>query len=104
MANVWKLASVKDLPNMVLVSWAIMEASYDTLPNSRHFVGWDVNGHQGYVSSPIKEFDATKKVGKTRSGRIVKLNGPSHMNQDALYVWNIWKRINNVKGEKEISL
>lgn len=90
--NVWKPASIKDEPEVILSQWNVMRL----LDGSRHFVGWNVMLGEGRVSSAIKEFDNTTMSGKTQSGRIYQLNGPSRHNADASYVWTIWCKVNKI--------
>lgn len=90
--NVWKPASIKGEPEVILSSWNVMRL----LDGSKHFVGWNVMLREGRVSSAIQEFDNSTMNGKTRSGRIYQLEGPSGHNGHANYVWTIWCKINKV--------
>lgn len=96
--NVWKVGNITQEPEVVLIQWSVLQ-----LPcGDRHFVGWNLILGEGRVSSAIQEFDKTTLTGKTRSGRIYKLDGPSGHNNDAQYVWAAWCRINKVDRDTVI--
>lgn len=97
--TVWKVASVIEDPEIFLVSWKVME----TKEGTRHFVGYNVSGREGRVSSAIEKFDKVQMTGVTSSGRVYKLKGPSNPNLDAEYVWNRWRNINDVDEYIDVS-
>jgi hypothetical protein len=100
--SIWLPISVEKEPEVGLTHWQIMEVSDQIGTKSRHFVGLDQFG--GRVSSSIQEFDANKKIGVTRSGRIYKLIGCPSKSLDAEYVWNIWKKDNKITEEIVINI
>jgi hypothetical protein len=97
---VWKTETVTEQPEIELVDWQIMETDV----GSRHFVGYHQKNREGRVSSDIISFDNVNLVGKTISGRVYQLIGYPRTNKDALYVWENFKSINNVKSENNITV
>jgi hypothetical protein len=101
--SLFRPASVKDMPEVFLSRWHVTEASNDT-ETTLHFVGYNSKEGYGMVSSPIVEFDFTKKCGKTRSGRVYQLVGQPGFNVEADYVWQNWKKFNNITESQEINI
>lgn len=98
--SVWKTKPVTEQPEITLTRWGIFE----TPEGDRHFYGYHYAGMEGRVSSKILEFDPIAQVGKTKSGRVYKLEGESGSNPDAEYVLGVWKQVNNVKDVKPIDI
>lgn len=92
--SIWKPAPVLESPDVTLSHWQVVE-----LPDGdRHFIGYNTIELAGRVSSKIVKFDKDTKIGTTRSGRQYKLIGDcTTRNGDAEYVWEIWKKYNNIK-------
>ncbi len=88
----WKAAPVDAQPEMHLLRWQVFETDHA----GRHFIGWSQEERSGRVSSAILEYDPLQKRGKTLSGRIYQLEGPPGRDEDALYVWEHWHRVNGV--------
>ncbi|AJC16096.1 hypothetical protein [Pandoraea sputorum] len=82
-----------------LARWQVFEVDSGT----HHFVGWVNEDMRGSVSSAIQEFDTQKGAGRTASGRIYQLAGPSSYDGDALYVWDQWRRLNHVESFQDVS-
>jgi hypothetical protein len=101
--SLFRPASVKDMPEVFLSRWHVTEASNGT-ETTLHFVGYNSKEGYGMVSSPIVEFDSTKKCGKTQSGRVYQLVGQPGFNVEADYVWQNWKEINNITESQEINI
>jgi hypothetical protein len=101
--SLFRPASVKDMPEVFLSRWHVTQASNNT-ETTLHFVGYNSKEGYGMVSSPIVEFDSTKKCGKTRSGRVYKLVGQPGFNLEADYVWQNWKKNNSILESKEINI
>jgi hypothetical protein len=97
--SIWKTIPVQEEPEILLSSWRVMELG----DGSRHFVGWNVYGREGRVSSSIVEFDNSKLTGRTSSGRVYKLLGDPGYNSDAAYVWSRWAEINKVDQHRDIT-
>ena len=97
--TIWNVAPVTEDPEIFLVSWKVME----TKEGTRHFVGYNVSGREGRVSSAIETFDKEHMTGITSSGRVYKLKGPSISNSDADYVWGRWRLINDITEYKDVS-
>ncbi|VVD71964.1 hypothetical protein PAQ31011_00657 [Pandoraea aquatica] len=95
----WKTRSVDTEPVTHLVRWRVFEASDFT----RHFVGWAIEGMAGRVSSAIQEFDLARGEGRTRSGRVYRLEGPSGEDGDASYTWDRWCTLNAVVSTRDVS-
>jgi hypothetical protein len=88
--SVWVPTSVKDEPETTLVQWRVYKVAGKDGPTI-HFNGrasWE-----GRVSSPVLEYDKETKRGRTGSGRVYELSGPSGYNGDAQYVWGRWQGI-----------
>jgi hypothetical protein len=83
---VWLTAPIDREPQIRLASWSVRE-----LPRGdRHFVGWNIRGVEGRVSSRIVSFDPETRRGVTNSGRVYELVGDGGANLDADYVWHVW--------------
>lgn len=102
---IWNTASVEDQPSLVLRSWRVYEVEDESGPehSTRHFVGYVDRNAEGRASSAIQSFDKNTMRGVTRSGRVYELAGPSGVNGDAMYVWEHWKRINQVTKVTDIT-
>jgi hypothetical protein len=64
-----------------------------------HFVGYDVRGYHGAVSSKIEQFDPVKMCGVTRSGRVYQLVGAPGVNADGQHTLAGWVLANEVVVE-----
>ena len=102
--GVWACAPVSECPEVVLSNWSVYEVQ---LPGptgrTRHFVGQNVRGCEGRVSSAIVTFDAASAAGITQSGRVYRLKEAAGFTVDGQYVWNSWKRINLVSDVVDVS-
>jgi len=101
--TVWNVASVNEEPELVLEGWRVYELKGvygDAL--SRHFVGTCSDG-SGRVSSGIQVFDATRRRGTTRSGRVYELTGRQGLGMNAEYVWNSFCRIHPVRDLRDVT-
>lgn len=90
---IWATAPVSEEPSIRLSDWQIVEVDDGT----RHFVGYNLCLHEGRVSSAIVRFDPDTRTGVTRSGRVYRLEGALGEDQDALWTWTGWCRVNGVK-------
>jgi len=96
---VWRATPISETPEIVLSNWLVKE-----LPNGdRHFVGYNETEREGRVSSKIVEFDKDSMKGKTRSGRVYHLVGPSGHDPEGEFVWSGWRRHNKVTSEVDIT-
>lgn len=90
-AGVFHPPSLEDEPEINLGPWRVLEVQTRSIATpSRHFVGLDRDNGGGRVSSPIIIWDAEKRAGITRSGRVYKLIGKRGSATDAEYVLNRW--------------
>ena len=97
--SVWSASSLTDIPQIELTSWQVMQ-----LPNGdRHFVGWNVTEREGRVSSKIIEFDAATRCGRTSSGRVYQLRGPTGHDGDGAYTWSRWMQRNGAVDCTDVS-
>lgn len=99
MPNIWSAGSVKTEPEKWLDNWQVyktIKANIQPDLFGYHFVGRDVRGDHGAVSSKIDRFDPVKMCGVTLSGRVYQLIGMPGVNQDAQYTLNGWVRRNEV--------
>jgi hypothetical protein len=97
--NVWPATSVGAEPTKWLRSWQIykaVEAKIQPEAFGYHFVGYDLRGGHGAVSSKIEQFDPVKMCGITRSGRVYQLVGMPGTDPDAEYTLNGWAAGNQV--------
>lgn len=94
--GIWAIGPVEDEPQVSLEDWSVFEVLVPGIGvKTRHFVGTNLHGREGRASSPIVEFDATTRQGRTSSGRVYQLVGKrTGLCSDASYVWNIWKSRN----------
>lgn len=90
--SIWNTLPVADNPVLTLHSWSV----FQTELGERHFVGYNDAGREGRVSSVITEFDKKTMIGRTQSGRLYHLAGPSGYDSDAEYVKHRWIEINSV--------
>jgi hypothetical protein len=97
--NIWSATSVGSEPTKWLHSWQVfkaVEAKIQPEVFGYHFVGYDIHGGHGAVSSKIESFDPVKMCGITRSGRVYQLVGMPGMDPDAEYTLNGWAAGNQV--------
>lgn len=100
--NIWSASSVKAEPEKWLDDWQVyktIRANIQPELFGYHFVGHDVRGDHGAVSSKIDRFDPVNMCGVTLSGRVYQLIGVPGVNQDAQYTLNGWIRRNEVVME-----
>jgi hypothetical protein len=95
--SIWNGAPVADEPEIRLIHWSIKR---DTQGN-RYFVGLRSDDFTGRVSTALVEFDQATRRGRTRSGRVYELLGPSGVASDAEYVWDAYKRVNSIVEEPD---
>ena len=88
--SVWSATSLTEVPEIELTRWQVMQLPH----GDRHFVGWNVTEREGRASSKIVEFDAATRRGRTRSGRIYQLRGPTGHDGDGAYTWGRWIKLN----------
>jgi hypothetical protein len=90
---IWRTLPVGQEPTITLVCWRIVR-----LPNGdRHFVGYNRLRWEGRVSNVIAAFSQGRSMGRTRSGRIYRLEGDAGRHSDADYVLGRWCAINGVE-------
>jgi hypothetical protein len=88
--SVWKVANIEDQPSVEIYDWTLKKTDKGVF-----FVGTE-RGFTGRVSTAVVEFDTEKLVGKTESGRVYKLLGEPGYSSNGEYVWETYKRINNL--------
>ena len=102
MPNIWNATSVESEPQKWLGDWQVYRATKANIQPELfgyHFVGYDVRGGHGAVSSKIDRFDPVTMCGLTRSGRNYQLIGMPGVDQDAQYTLNGWALTNHVVME-----
>lgn len=87
---IWQLADVMDQPSVQLYNWTIKK-----MKEGEFFVGDEVRA-AGRVSTKIFIYDEARKVGRTASGRVYQLIGEEGYSSNGEYVWEQYKRINNL--------
>lgn len=104
LASVWNVESIEDQPDVTICAWSIREAKYADGSTSRHIVGAETGRFaQGRVSSAIHAIDLGKKTIITKSGRCYSLEGSPGYDIDAAHVWGMWKKINNVVSNTDVT-
>ncbi len=97
--SVWNVAPVAQEPQTQLLQWRVM-----ALPDgSRHLVGYASPVREGRTSSEILQFDIDQLRAVTGSGRVYALVGPPGHDGDAMYVWAVWRRLNEVDDFDDVS-
>ena len=90
--SVWRTSSVSEEPQIRLIDWDVKK---DTA-GCCYFVGTRADNGDGRVSTPIVEFDVERRRGRTRSGRVYELLGPSGRSRNGEYVWSLYKTANSI--------
>lgn len=95
---VWSIGSVESEPEVRLVRWRVLEASYgdDVASPTRHFVGCLARDGTGRVCSAVQSIDLSAMRGVSRSGRVYELVGAPGWDAEGEYVWGIWCGISEV--------
>lgn len=97
--NIWSASSIKAEPQKWLEKWQIYKvvtAKIQPEIFGYHFVGYDIQGGHGAVSSKVGQFDPVKMCGITHSGRTYQLVGMPGFDPDAQYTLNGWAAANQV--------
>lgn len=100
--NIWGASSVKSEPQKWLGNWQIykmVKARIQPELFGYHFVGYDIRGGHGAVSSKIERFDPVTMCGVTQSGRVYQLVGMPGVNLDAQYTLDAWVHWNELVME-----
>lgn len=102
--SIWPVESVDVQPEVVMINWSIRSVVYETSGQAtHHLVGYSENTHEGRVSSFIIDFDQSKKIVTTRSGRKYLLKGQPGFDGDAEHVWQNWKHMNQAHSECDVT-
>lgn len=96
---IWSVAKVAQEPEMTIARWRVIETDAGT----RHFVGMRMDEWTGRVSTGIVKFDPATARGTTQSGRVYQLHSTPGSHPDADEVWHLWKKVNSVTTEKDVS-
>jgi hypothetical protein len=88
--SIWNVGTITDEPSVTLLNWTIKDTA-----QGQFFVG-DQVGAAGRVSTKVVEFDENTLTGRTESGRIYKLHGPSGYSSNGEYVWNYYAAANKL--------
>lgn len=101
---IWPIASVDDRPQILLSTWRLYEisAAWSAVP-TRHLVGWADEAAHAQVSSAVEQIDPAQRGCVTRSGRLYRLIGAPGSTVETAFVWDTWKVVNGVKGEREVT-
>ena len=100
--NIWSASSVQSEPQKWLENWQIyksVKARIQPELFGYHFVGYDIRGGHGAVSSKIDKFDPVTMCGITLSGRVYQLLGLPRVDQDAQYTLGAWIKRNELVME-----
>lgn len=102
--GVWPIEAVADRPDVWLAEWRVYEIVHpDPARVTRHLVGWSMRATYGQVSSAIQCIDPVTRRCITRSGRTYHLQGGPGLNEDARYVWCVWKRLNGIDDSRDVT-
>jgi hypothetical protein len=99
MPNIWNATTVGSEPQKWLEKWQVykvIDAKIQPEVFGYHFVGYDIQGGHGAVSSKVGQFDPVKMCGITNSGRVYQLVGIPGTDPDAQYTLNGWAAANQV--------
>jgi hypothetical protein len=96
---IWTVPDIHEQPIISLIRWEVRETSR----GEQHFVGYNIEDHEGRVSSAIQSFNAETCKGITRSGRIYLLLGPAGYDPDGDYVWRNWPYASGIEW-KDVSI
>ena len=100
--SIWTTLPVEDEPSVTITDWRIFEVIGGGR-TTRHFVGYNDSEQEGRVSSAIQNFDIATMKGTTNSGRVYQLSGRPYYNREAGYVWDYWKKLNEIENEKDVT-
>lgn len=101
----WSIQPVLEPPTRTLDAWMAVEVPFDgpEKPWTMHLVGWRVEGGRGQVSSPVEVLDSTRRLARTRSGRVYELRHGPGLNGDAFSTWCRWKAQHGLEQERDVS-
>lgn len=85
-SSIWETPPVSIQPSIRLARWSVKE----TETGDRHFIGFNIDDHEGRASTAIRSFNPKTALGITASGRIYQLAGPPGRDPDADWVWTRW--------------
>jgi len=102
--GVWSTPPVCEEPVINLVRWRVVEVKSKEGLIERHYVGYNIGGFEGRVSTAMCGFNPETARGTTESGRIYQLIGPAGYDADAEYVWRLWSAANEVTEERDVSM
>lgn len=100
--NIWNATLVTSEPQKRLCEWQVyrtVQANIQPELFGFHFVGLDIRGGHGAVSSKIVKFDPVTMSGTTISGRVYRLIGVPGVHPDGQYTLIEWAASNQVKME-----
>jgi hypothetical protein len=81
--TIYTVLGLDQQPVLHLALWRVMEITNVDGSLDRHFIGFNLESHDGRVSSKITEYDVLAMTGKTHSGRIYELYGEPGDHDDA---------------------
>jgi len=96
------IESVDVEPEVNIINWSIHVVIFLNDDRSEHLQGF-VPGKMGRVTSAIQDFEANNRKITTASGRVYTLVGPPGNCDDAAYVWQLWKKMNGVVQDKNVT-
>lgn len=99
------IAPIDSRPSVTLTGWAVFEVPRNgpDQPWTRHLAGWSCEDQQGQVSSAVQRFDPATGKCVTRSGRVYLLRGRPGLGGDALYVWGVWMRRDELEESRDVT-
>lgn len=101
--KIWPINPVEIEPTAIIYNWSVIEVSFKNNDEKTcHLIG-DVPEQFGRATSAIQNYNRQTKTITTRSGRMYKLIGGAGYSDDADYVWQNWKKTNDVTSEKNVS-
>lgn len=100
--NIWSANSVVAEPQKWLKNWQVYKVVKADIQQELfgfHFVGFDILGGHGAVSSKLEKFHPVNMCGVTASGRVYQLVGIPGFDDDAQYTLSGWSARNKVVVE-----
>lgn len=99
----WSFQPILMEPEITLTKWAAFDVPLigETQPWTRHFVGYSKELGEGQCTTPVVLFDPVRGLGKTKTGRVYRLEGAPGNSMPGKLVWSRWKSLNKVTTEND---
>lgn len=100
---IWTLQPILSAPEITLTKWAAYDVPLigEARPWTRHFVGYSKELGEGQCTTPVVVFDPVRGLGRTKTGRVYRLEGAPGNSMPGKLVWTRWKSLNKVTTEND---